>query len=297
VTTKKSSPPQALRDFQRWFSRATSRPLLPGNLTRPQGVDGPSLRREAEARLNSVNGLSGLERLEVYNRQYWFRLITIMQEEYPCCLHVIGLDAFNGWVIRYLDAHPPSSPYLALMDSDFPAFLKRRFRGRDRGKVLEAVSYDKAFSKAFDAPEAHLKAGPGGAPPLQPSGGTKWVLAGHVTPLWLHWSFAAYRALCRTDETLTGRFPLRRAGRSGRAGYGVCLHRHENALYEKPITRAEFLLLRALEKPRTLTRIFRAAQREATARDLTAMERNVGAWFKDWTELGWIGEDYGDDAS
>jgi hypothetical protein len=286
TTRKKARPPAALSDFQRWFSRAASRPLLPGNLTRPQGVDGPSLRREADARLNAVNGLGGLERLEVYNRQYWFRLITIMQEEFPCCLHVIGLDAFNGWVIRYLDAVPPSSPYLALMDRDFPAFLRRRFRGPDREKVLEAAAYDKAFSRAFD--------GMGGALPLQPSDGTKWVLAGHVTPLWLQWDFAAYRALCRADEALTGRFPLRRAGRSGR---GVCLHRHDDTLYEKPVTRAEFLLLRALEKPRTLDQLFRAAQREATARERRDMERSVGAWFRDWTELGWIGEYSGDKAS
>jgi hypothetical protein len=268
--------PAALSDFQRWFARASSRPLLPGNRTRPRGVDGPSLRREAEAHLRSRGGMSGLARLEVYNRQYWFRLITVMQEEFPCTLHVIGLDAFNAWVIRYLDAHPPASPYLADMDADFPAFLRRRFRGTDRDKVIEAVLYDKAFSRAFDAPQ-------GGA--AGNADGTRWTLAPHVTPLWQGWDFAAYRALCRADEALTGRFPLRRAGKSGR---GTCLHRHDHTLYEKEISRAEFLLLRALEKPRTLDQVFRAAERDATARDLKMMERNVSGWFRDWTELGWL---------
>lgn len=276
-------PPAALADFQRWFSIASSRPLLPGNATRPRGVDGPSLRREAEARLRTRGGMSGLERLEVYNRQYWFRLITVMQEEFPCCLHVIGLDAFNGWVIRFLDAHPPASPYLADMDGDFPAFLRRRYRGGNRAQVLEAAAYDKAFSRVFDAPE--------GARPPAAGAAARWTLAPRVAPLWLHWDFPAYRALCREDEALTGRFPLRRKGRDG---HGLCLHRQENTLYEKAVSRAEYLLLEALRQPRTLDQVFRAARRNreggATPRDVRAMERNVPAWFRDWTELGWLAE-------
>lgn len=286
--------PSALAAFQHWFSRAASRPLLPGNATRPEGVSGPSLRVEANARLRTVGGMSGLERLEVYNRQYWFRLITIMQEEFPCALHVIGLDAFNTWVIRFLDAHPPASPYLAEMDRGFPAFLRKRYRGSNRAALLEAAEYDHAFSRAFDAPGgagdpvlAGAPVAPSASPkPVLPTASTKWVLAAQVRPLWLHWNFSAYRALCRGDAELTGRFPLRRRG--GADGYGLCVHRHENVLYEKAVTRAEFLLLGALRAPRTLDQVFRAAQRGASPRDLKAMERHVAAWFRDWTGLGWI---------
>lgn len=273
--------PAALSDFQRWMGRASARPLLAGNATVPRGVDGASLRLEANARLRTRGGMSGLERLEVYNRQYWFRLITIMQEEYPCALHVIGLDAFNGWVIRYLDAHPPASPYLATLDAGFPEFVRKRHRGKDRDKALEAMAYDKALSRAFDAP--------GAAAPSRRAATdakTRWTLAAHVSPLWLHWDLAAYRALCREDEALTGKFPLRRAGRGGK---GLCLHRFEDTIYEKPLGRAEFLLLDALRSPRTLAQVFRAAGAKATQREKAEMERMAGAWFREWTELGWIG--------
>lgn len=297
-------PPAALADFQRWFGHASARPLLTGNATVPHGVDGPSLAREANKKLNTVNGLSGLERLAVYNRQYWFRLITIMQEEYPCTLHVIGLDAFNRWAIRYIEAHPPSSPYLADMDAEFPAFLKRRFReapaskagGRKnpaRETVLEAAAYDSALARAFDRPGAEAVL-PGQAAEASqamraravPPSAFKWLRSGHLTPVWLHYDFTAYRALCRADEALTGRFPLRRKG--GTAGHGVCLHRHDETIYEKAISRAEFLLLDALGAPRTLDAMFRVATKAAAPRDIKAMERNVGAWFKEWTEMGWI---------
>ena len=292
-TARRSSPPAALRDFQRWMGGATSRPLRAGSSTsldsarnRPlgdpqaRGVDGPSLRAEANARLRAKNGMSGLERLEVYNRQYWFRLIAIMQEEYPCALHLIGLDAFNGWAVRYLDANPPVSPYLATLDAGFPAFLRRRFRGRNRDKVLESADYDRALSRAFDSPDGKR---PGPRDVANPK--TRWTLAAHVTPLWLHWDFAAYRALCREDEALTGRFPLKRSGKNGR---GLCLHRHEDTIYEKPLSRAEFLLLDALRKPRMLSEVFRAARRGAGAKEKAEMEKRAGEWFRTWTELGWL---------
>src|SRR5690606_30140585 len=121
------------------------------------------LTRAANARLKSVNGLDGRARLEVYNRQYWFRLVAIMQEEYPCAVHLLGLDAFNAWVVRYLMAYPPASPYLADLDAGFPAFVGRRVRASHgvtapaalrgapwRTAVREALAYDKALSRALD---------------------------------------------------------------------------------------------------------------------------------------------------
>ncbi len=279
--------PPALVDFQRWFGMAAARPLLPGNGTRPRGVNGPSLRAEANARLRTVGGMSGLERLEVYNRQYWFRLITIMQEEFPCTLHVIGLDGFNTWVIRFLDAHPPASPYLAQMDQAFPDFLRRRYRGSNRLRVLEAAAYDKAFSRAFDAPTEAFASASDAATSSDPAAAAQaWMLAPQVTPLWLHWDFTAYRARCLADEPLTGRFALRTRG--GSTGQGLVVHQHDHILYEKPVTHAEFLLLEALRKPSMLDQVFRAARKGATPRDLKAMEQHVGGWFRDWTELGWI---------
>jgi hypothetical protein len=138
---KKSGAPRApksLGTLQRWFSKAVSRPLLPENKTRPEGVEDGSLASEA-LRIRSANGVDGLERLSLYNRQYWFRYLNLMQPEYPCAVHAMGLDAFNAWVVRYLDAHPSDSPYLAELDRGFPAFVVKEYRADNRDIALEAV--------------------------------------------------------------------------------------------------------------------------------------------------------------
>jgi len=267
--------PAELSEFQGWFSRAASRPLLPGNRTRPRGVKGPSLQAEAVDRLQDHNGMTGLERLEVYNRQYWFRLITCMQEDYVCAVHVMGLDRFNEWVIRFLDAYPAESAYLAELDRKFPAYLAKKYHARNRTSVLEAVAYDKAFARAFEGGE--------GAPPDLASfspARTRLTLAPHVTVLALTRDFSAYRALCAPDEELTGRFPLKPRR------YAVCLYRRGQVLYEKVLSPAEWRVLAALEKPRTLAQLFKAVEKEAGPRVMRAVERGIGEWFRDWTELG-----------
>ncbi len=307
--------PADLVEFQKWFGGETARPLSAEDPGRTRGRE-PSAVREADARLKSANGMSGFERLNVYNRQYWFRLVTILQEEYPCAVHLLGLDAFNAWAVKYVHAHPPASPYLADLDAAFPAFIGRRLRavrgtsaprslrGAEwRAAVREALAYEQALSRAMDVPDdirGDGRSAVRGAAAARPvSAGERlpaaadaamlasstWGRAAYVTPLWLHWDFPAYRALCRADESLSGRHPL---ARRGREGYGVCLHRHDGTVYEKPLSRAEFLVLDALGVPRTLDQVFRTASRRATPRDLKAMERGAGTWFREWTERGWI---------
>ena len=226
--------------------------------------------------------MSGLERLEVYNRQYWFRLITCMQEEFTCAVHVMGLDVFNQWVIRFLDAHPAASPYLADLDRKFPAYLAKKYRARNRAAVLEAVAYDKAFARAFEGAAGAPPDLGSGADPAKPVHPVRIGLAPHATVLALTRDFTAYRKQCVGDEALTGRFPLR-ARR-----YTVCLYRRDNVLYEKLLSPAEGRVLSALQKPRTLAQLFRALEKEAPPRVLKAVERGLAEWFRDWTELGII---------
>jgi hypothetical protein len=274
----KTKAPRELSEFQDWFSRAASRPLLPGNRTRPRGVGkgrAPSLRLEAEARLQNHNGMSGLERLEVYNRQYWFRLITCLQEDYLCTVHVMGLDRFNEWVIRFLDARPAVSPYLAELDRRFPSYLAKHYEARNKAVVLEAVSYDKAFARAFEGANAVPPVADAKHPARQ-----RLVLSPHATVVGLTRDFRAYRALCAADEALTGRFPLK-ARR-----HAVCLYRLNRVVYEKELSSAERRVLAALEKPRTLSQLFRFLEQDCTLREMKAIERGLADWFRDWTELG-----------
>jgi hypothetical protein len=185
----------------------------------------------------------------------------------------MGLDVFNAWMVRYLDAHPPATPYLADLDRGLLAFLEKAYEGENRAAVLEALAYDFAFSHAMDAPE--------GAPIRLDAPGGRLALSPHATPLWLSRDFSAYRPLCREDEELTGSFPL------AERDYGVLIYRHDHTLYEKEIPRAAYFVLDGLRQPKSLEELF-ASLEKTRPEIMPELEENLQGWFQDWVELGWI---------
>ena len=59
------------------------RPLTPDWTTQPVWVDGRSSREVIEEFIKPNDRMTAVERIELYNKQYWYRLIDIMYEDYP----------------------------------------------------------------------------------------------------------------------------------------------------------------------------------------------------------------------
>jgi hypothetical protein len=272
-----------LTRLQTWFGRAISRPLpdeYPGN---PLALSAPELEAEADARLRTKGGLTGFGRLGIYNQQYWFRLISVMQSDYTCAIHLMGLRNFNDWVVRYLTAHPPASPFLAELDAGFPAFLEAGYHGPEREAVLQAVAYERALSKAFDAAEGESLAAAGLTEPAQLMA-ARLRLAPHVTALHVDWDFAEYRGRCLADESLEAAIaPMR-----GSADL-VIFRDAELDVMKEPVSAAALAVLREFREPAALPDAFGNLDGRLTAAEQAELETGISAWFKDWTARGWLG--------
>lgn len=112
--------PAWLADFQRAFGAVLRAPLdrRSGELRAvPSAYDA--------AVVAGVAG-DGAARLAVYNRQYWFRLFGVMQEELPLVTALVGPWAFNGLAQRFLLAHPPADRDIARVADGFDVFLEAR---------------------------------------------------------------------------------------------------------------------------------------------------------------------------
>lgn len=53
--------------------------------------------------------ISAVERLGTYNRGYWFRLFTILQDEFPTLIKLINYNEFNRLAQEYLQVFPSCS--------------------------------------------------------------------------------------------------------------------------------------------------------------------------------------------
>src|SRR5260370_2533709 len=108
----------ALLALQKRMAAAVMEPLTRNETTRKTRRDGVGMEREAAAFIKPNASLTSLERLEIYNRQYWFRLYSSFEDDFPGLLAGLGRKQFERVKCAYLDA--PSSTAYPLHDLPTP---------------------------------------------------------------------------------------------------------------------------------------------------------------------------------
>ncbi len=278
---RKSDP--SLAQMQTWFGNAISRPLpdeYPGN---PLAVSAPELEGEADARLREKGGLDGFGRLGIYNQQYWFRLVSIMQSDYTCAIHLMGLRVFNDWAVRFLAEHPPASPFLAELDAAFPAYLEAGYQGPDREAVLQAIAYERALSKAFDALEGTALAEAGLTAPADLLA-ARLRLAPHVSPLHIDWDFAEYRTRCLPDESLEAAVAPPLPGPSDM----VIFRDADLEVMKETVSPPALAVLLEFRRSATLGEAFGNLEGRLSESEQAELMRGISGWFQDWVARGWL---------
>ena len=90
---------------------------------RDRTADGRSTAEIAESFIAPNSRLTAFERLEIYNRQYWFRVLGALAEDFAGLSAVLGAHAFEELSIAYLTAHPSRSFTLRNLGSKLPEWL------------------------------------------------------------------------------------------------------------------------------------------------------------------------------
>lgn len=85
-----------------------------------------------------------------YHRQYWFRLLTILQKDFPITAQIMGLWNFNLWAQRYLLEVPPSGHDLGRIRESFAGFLKDQTHSL---MIVQAAQLDDARAALMMTPK------------------------------------------------------------------------------------------------------------------------------------------------
>jgi hypothetical protein len=114
-----------LDELQRWLQAVVTHP---GGVA--AGIDSAEARdqialvpRQVERVVTRSQALSAIERLEIYNRAYFARLLECLREEYSVLSAALGDELFDSFAIGYLEAHPSQSYTLSRLGEKFPEFL------------------------------------------------------------------------------------------------------------------------------------------------------------------------------
>jgi hypothetical protein len=301
LKTKQPSPPkrqrQTAREFlalQRLMAGAVMRPLAARGGMQPKWRDGRPMGKVAGQFIKPNDRLTSFERLEIYNRQYWYRIKDCFYDDYPGLRAILGERRFERLALAYLARHPSQSFTLRNLGQWLVKFLEAepRWIAPLQNPALDMARLEWAHVEAFDneaRPPLEIDSLLGVNPAkihlqLQP----------HLTLLQLRYELDEFLIRVKKGEGLRGEasnaMELHRARKENRLKRQLrpktvflAVHRHNNTVYYKRLQPGQFRLLSAFQAKATL-----AGACEQLAESAPADLAQVKSWFETWAALGWF---------
>ncbi len=144
-----------LESLQREMAAAVMQPLTKDDSMRSTATDGRAMTEVAASFIAPNSRLTAFDRLEIYNRQYWYRVLGALAEDFPALRALIGERRFEALSIAYLTEHPSRSFTLRNLGSKLPEWLSDhpQHAGRRHRLAADLARMEWASIEAFDAPE------------------------------------------------------------------------------------------------------------------------------------------------
>ena len=285
-----------LEALQREMAAAVMLPLTADEQMRTETADGRSTMEIAESFIAPNSRLTAFERLEIYNRQYWFRLLGALAEDFAGLSAVLGARAFERLSIAYLTAHPSRSFTLRNLGSKLPAWLAAnpRFAGRRHRLAVDVARIEWAFVEAFDNAE-HTPLTLDQVATLD--AGSRLGLQPHLRLIALDYpADDLVLGLHHGEKHQTSEAGVRhedspdaslKLPRLRRRPTWLATHRVEMTVFYRRLEREEFLTLAAIRQGLPLAEALAAGFADSRLAETRRAQR-VREWFATWAELGWI---------
>ena len=284
-----------LQTLQQRMANAVMRPLT-RNETMQKRSAGKSVAAEADTFIKPNDRLSSFERLEIYNRQYWFRLFSSFEEDFPGLKSITGTRRFEALMRAYLVANPSRSFSLRNLGHSLVSWLREnpQYTQPKTEAAISMAALEWAHIEAFDNEQR---------PAISP----EEIAAIHDTS---HLALQPYLRLVEVpyavdDALIAIRDGSHASGTQASNAVGIHLvrrtrsrtprrehiylavHRHEDSVYYKRLSREDYLLLHALERGATLGDAIEAAFADSA---LSEADRpaHIQSVFHYLMQMGWL---------
>jgi hypothetical protein len=289
-----------LAALQRAMWTVISRPLTAASRMPRRWTDGRPTAELAAQIARPNDRLTSFERLEIYSRMYWFRVLDSLYDDCPGLRAVVGVPRFMKLAEAYLVKYPSRSFTLRNLPSRLARFIREEPRWTQPHSALchdvarfewaRIAVFDSAALPVFttddllDANPARLRLR------LQPY--LQLLQLDHPVDDFilavkqrteLSRGEASNTTIAAPVRTARGRkVPLPAPARTH-----VAVHRLNGTIYFKRLEPAAFRILAALRKGRTLQQAL-AAGVPRSRQPRGDWAARVRSWFQNWMELGWF---------
>ena len=285
-----------LREIQQRMAAALMTPLTAGERIARKTREGASMALETATLIKPNDRLTSLERLEIYSRSYWFRLLDVLRDDFPGLIAILGPAAFDRLATAYLAGCPSRSFTLRDLGSRLEAWLEEnpQYAGQNRVLAQDMARLEWAHVVAFDGPAEKIL-GPEDLLELNPT--LRVGLQPYISLVELHYPVDVLRVKLRAapeDSSSTSNVAvkkkqrvLRKPGRLGPEAIFLAVHRLDSSVYYKRLSSEEFRLLAALRAGRSIASAISTAFRGGSVPPEEIPGR-LKIWFASWAEFGWL---------
>ena len=292
-----TQPSGQLLEIQRRMAAAVMHPLTRGETMPRRRRDGASNVSEADAIIRPNDRLTSFERLEIYNRQYWFRLYSSFEDDFPGLQAILGRAKFDALMRAYLTDCPSESFTLRNLGSRLEAWLKDHpeHLGPHPELARDMVRLEWAHIEAFDSEERPRL----GAKKLAAIDENSTLrLQPHLSVLALSYPVDDLLLQVRTENGSSAsstnnanvarrRHHIRHIAALAPKPIHLAIHRLENTVWYKLLSPEEFGLLSALIAGRTLGDAIDLAFRNSSLPE-DQRPAFLQEAFATWSMLGWF---------
>ena len=296
MKTKPASPPRkpssdaSLGDIQRALATTLFRPLNPDEGMQSSGA------AVAERFIRPNDRLTAFERLQIYNQQYWWRLLGTFAEDFSGLLAVLGERKFDRLATAYLEACGSTSWSLRNIGSRLTEFLAQHpeLTSPRSALALDVARVEWARVEAFDGPEKPVLTTRQIArtPPDQLRLGlqpylTLLELSHPIDDLMRKLKRTSIAAVSNAVASSQTRRRKPATVRKSRHPIHLAVHRVNFSVYYKRLDPEAYQLLLALRGGATLEDACATAFTNSKELPQQSAAR-IQEWFSRWMEFGWF---------
>jgi Putative DNA-binding domain len=286
-----------LLSLQRRMAHAVMTPLTPSEGMRRVSPNGRPMCEVTAEFIKPNDRLTSFERLEIYNRQYWFRVLSSFAEDFPGLRAVLGGHKFNAVAKAYLSNCPSRSFTLRNLCSRLESWLRRHpgWAGSRQALAVDMVRLEWADIEAFDG-----KAEPALKPKdLAEADASKLRLRlqPYLQLLDLRYPVDDLLLGVRGDEDTefsSNAFTERRkrkrvlaVAKLKPASIFLAVYRLDQSVYFRRLDCEEFIILNELRAGKILNRAIDTALRKSSI-PLAKPSARIQRWFHTYAALGWF---------
>lgn len=282
VPTIDPKVPPDLFSIQKWFASIITRPFDSSSQMNPISPSGRLMSEEAQEVISPSTKLSSDQRIQIYNQQYWWRLLSILQQNFPALIRLFGYADFNHSIgMPFLTKYPSRHWSLSHLGSRLSTWIDEYYTGEDKNLISAVAQVDWAYQAVFFAPHPFY------LPPSLDLLSKKLALQSHIKLFNLPFDIFSLRAALLKEEVefwMEADFPVLLKEKN----YFFFLFRtHYHHILYKEVEEAQWTFLQLISNGLSIDEACDHLEKKG-GRVCEEVESSLERWIQEWIAERWL---------